>query len=411
MSLSLRLASLVRSRLPRLWAMRVGFGTVTRGCCGAIWRSRCPPSGLDGMLAGTALPPAPSHGHRGAASGSPQSGHAARSPPLLGLREARGQPCPLTVATAAGPPRRGRLRGGAGPPPHPRPLPPQSRRRLDGSGAERVCSRCQPAPSRPEPTRAGSAGGEPPPHALSGGGMGPRGTGGWAGRAGAPAPGRTCLLPLLLCAALRSLRASPGSEGERGRGGRAVGAAPTREGGCPAVRGFRLGGFNFGTFRGKRRGTLPAGRRMPRRGCGWQCRWGRGLPAKGGGGGRGRQRRTGRGQAGTGGWVCTDALARARLAAGVPFLQGDGCVRGGWARTAVPARGLPRQPHRCIGAGGGGAGTGESARGRAPAGPAGARRGRGGSRWGALQALAAVRLLSGLKYTYKRRGSRGGGGV
>ncbi|XP_077639068.1 ephrin type-A receptor 5 isoform X9 [Lonchura striata] len=42
--------------------------------------------------------------------------------------------------------------------------------------------------------------------------MGPRGTGGWAGRAGAPAPGRTCLLPLLLCAALRSLRASPGSE-------------------------------------------------------------------------------------------------------------------------------------------------------------------------------------------------------
>ncbi|XP_041905764.1 ephrin type-A receptor 5 isoform X6 [Corvus kubaryi] len=42
--------------------------------------------------------------------------------------------------------------------------------------------------------------------------MGPRGTGGWAGRAGTPAPGRTCLLPLLLCAALRSLRASPGSE-------------------------------------------------------------------------------------------------------------------------------------------------------------------------------------------------------
>uniref|UniRef100_A0A8C3M8E5 receptor protein-tyrosine kinase n=2 Tax=Thraupidae TaxID=400783 RepID=A0A8C3M8E5_GEOPR len=44
--------------------------------------------------------------------------------------------------------------------------------------------------------------------------MGPRGTGGWAGRAGAPAPARTCLLPLLLllCAALRSLRASPGSE-------------------------------------------------------------------------------------------------------------------------------------------------------------------------------------------------------
>ncbi|XP_058693655.1 ephrin type-A receptor 5 isoform X7 [Poecile atricapillus] len=42
--------------------------------------------------------------------------------------------------------------------------------------------------------------------------MGPRGSGGWAGRAGAPAPARTCLLPLLLCAALRSLRASPGSE-------------------------------------------------------------------------------------------------------------------------------------------------------------------------------------------------------
>ncbi|XP_027532777.1 ephrin type-A receptor 5 isoform X7 [Neopelma chrysocephalum] len=44
--------------------------------------------------------------------------------------------------------------------------------------------------------------------------MGPRGTGGRAGRAGAPAPGWTCLLPLLLllCTALRSLRASPGSE-------------------------------------------------------------------------------------------------------------------------------------------------------------------------------------------------------
>ncbi|XP_051646645.1 ephrin type-A receptor 5 isoform X6 [Manacus candei] len=39
--------------------------------------------------------------------------------------------------------------------------------------------------------------------------MGPRGTG---GRAGAPAPGWTCLLPLLLCTALQSLRASPGSE-------------------------------------------------------------------------------------------------------------------------------------------------------------------------------------------------------
>ncbi|XP_074679429.1 ephrin type-A receptor 5 isoform X8 [Strix aluco] len=42
--------------------------------------------------------------------------------------------------------------------------------------------------------------------------MGPWGAGGWAGRAGAPAPGWTCLLPLLLCAALRSLLASPGSE-------------------------------------------------------------------------------------------------------------------------------------------------------------------------------------------------------
>ncbi|KAM6269497.1 ephrin type-A receptor 5 isoform 9-T9 [Porphyrio hochstetteri] len=42
--------------------------------------------------------------------------------------------------------------------------------------------------------------------------MGPRGAGGWAGRVGAPAPGWTCLLPLLLCAALRSLLASPGSE-------------------------------------------------------------------------------------------------------------------------------------------------------------------------------------------------------
>ncbi|XP_032916483.1 ephrin type-A receptor 5 isoform X21 [Catharus ustulatus] len=86
---------------------------------------------------------------------------------------------------------------------------------LDGGGGEGVCPRCQPTSSRPEPTRAGSAGGEPPPHALSGGRMGPRATSGWggcAGRAGAPAPGRTCLLPLLLCAALRSLRASPGSE-------------------------------------------------------------------------------------------------------------------------------------------------------------------------------------------------------
>ncbi|XP_068537729.1 ephrin type-A receptor 5 isoform X16 [Anas acuta] len=43
--------------------------------------------------------------------------------------------------------------------------------------------------------------------------MGLRGGGGWAGRAGAPAPGWTCLLLLLLlCAALRSLLASPGSE-------------------------------------------------------------------------------------------------------------------------------------------------------------------------------------------------------
>ncbi|XP_050193699.1 ephrin type-A receptor 5 isoform X13 [Myiozetetes cayanensis] len=42
--------------------------------------------------------------------------------------------------------------------------------------------------------------------------MGPRGTGGRAGRTGAPAPGWTCLLPLLLCTALRSLRASPGNE-------------------------------------------------------------------------------------------------------------------------------------------------------------------------------------------------------
>lgn len=51
-------------------------------------------------------------------------------------------------------------------------------------------------------------------HALRGRGMGLRGGG---GRAGRPAPGWTCLL---LCAALRSLLASPGSEGERGRGGR-----------------------------------------------------------------------------------------------------------------------------------------------------------------------------------------------
>ncbi|XP_071598871.1 ephrin type-A receptor 5 isoform X21 [Heliangelus exortis] len=39
-----------------------------------------------------------------------------------------------------------------------------------------------------------------------------RGGGGWTGRAGAPAPGWTCLFPLLLCAALQSLLASPGSE-------------------------------------------------------------------------------------------------------------------------------------------------------------------------------------------------------
>lgn len=46
--------------------------------------------------------------------------------------------------------------------------------------------------------------------------MGLRGGGGGA-RAGGPAPGWTCLL---LCAALRSLLASPGSEGEQRRGGR-----------------------------------------------------------------------------------------------------------------------------------------------------------------------------------------------
>ncbi|OPJ76037.1 ephrin type-A receptor 5 isoform B [Patagioenas fasciata monilis] len=42
--------------------------------------------------------------------------------------------------------------------------------------------------------------------------MEPLGGGGWTGHAGAPAPGWTYLLPLLLCAALRSLLASPSSE-------------------------------------------------------------------------------------------------------------------------------------------------------------------------------------------------------
>lgn len=50
-------------------------------------------------------------------------------------------------------------------------------------------------------------------------------------------------------------------------------------------------------------------------------------------------------------WVCTDALARARLAAGVPFLRGDGLAWGGCARWWLLA-------------GNGGAGTGEFARGR-----------------------------------------------
>lgn len=85
--------------------------------------------------------------------------------------------------------------------------------------------------------------------------MGLRGGGGWAGRSGAPAPGWTCLLLLLLCAALRSLLASPGSEGERGRavggGGRwwwcvcfcrAAAAGVCFWGACRGVS-VRFGGF------------------------------------------------------------------------------------------------------------------------------------------------------------------------
>lgn len=103
--------------------------------------------------------------------------------------------------------------------------------------------------------------------------MGPRATGGWggcAGRAGAPAPGRTCLLPLLLCAALRSLRASPGSEGEQRRSSRDVGAA-TRE--WLQTRRIQfwniLGEMETGSARGKAnasagmRVALPMGQGVP----------------------------------------------------------------------------------------------------------------------------------------------------
>lgn len=62
-----------------------------------------------------------------------------------------------------------------------------------------------------------------------------------------------------------------------------------------------------------------------------------------------------------------------------------------WVRTVVPARGGVVALGR-----GSSHGAGDLAE------RAGTRRGRGGSRCGAMQALAAVRLLRGLKYTYKK---------
>ncbi|XP_027763457.1 atherin-like [Empidonax traillii] len=65
------------------------------------------------------------------------------------------------MATPAGPPRRGRLRGGLGPPP---PSPPPGSPVAAAAGRERsgVCPRCQPAPSRPEPTGQRSGGATAP---------------------------------------------------------------------------------------------------------------------------------------------------------------------------------------------------------------------------------------------------------
>uniref|UniRef100_A0A8B9I6S9 receptor protein-tyrosine kinase n=2 Tax=Anatidae TaxID=8830 RepID=A0A8B9I6S9_9AVES len=105
--------------------------------------------------------------------------------------------------------------------PRPRPRFPSRAGGWTAAERRRAALPARPVPSRPEPARPergsageggeGVGGGEkhPRPHALRGGGMGLRGGGGWAGRAGAPAPAWTCLL---LCAALRSLLASPGSE-------------------------------------------------------------------------------------------------------------------------------------------------------------------------------------------------------
>lgn len=95
--------------------------------------------------------------------------------------------------------------------------------------------------------------------------MGPRVAGGWAGTAGAPAPGWTCLLPLLLCAMLRSLLASPGSEGERGWGGRTVGAAPTEEGRLSGGGLVRAYVTQLRNILGEVKEALLVGSRIPRR--------------------------------------------------------------------------------------------------------------------------------------------------
>lgn len=151
------------------------------GKCGLPLRDPQPPHGTAILGPAAEAPP-------GAESSAPARGGSGGSAP-----------------SGASPRRRHRAAS-----PRPRLPAPQSRRRLDGSGAEPRRAAC---PPRPDPT-----------HALRGGGMGLRGGG---GRAGGPAPGWTCLL---LCAALRSLLASPGSEGERRRGGR--GRALRRAGFC-----------------------------------------------------------------------------------------------------------------------------------------------------------------------------------
>lgn len=323
-----------------------GFGIVTRGCCGEIWCCPSLVSGLEGRLAGKALPPAPSHGHRGAARDFPPGRTpAVRCPLLPGLREARGIAVPRTrwrrpwvrpvggVSAAAW----GHL-------PIPAPCFPS---RVDGwtgaAGRESVRAASPPRPvlSRPERAALGVSR-RPMRWAAAGWGRGPPA----AGAAAPAAPGRR--LPVgrascRCCCAPRSGACGPAPAARVSRDG----AAGTS--GQPPGSGFRLGGFNFGTFWGKWRRALPAGRRMLRRGCGWHCRWGRGFPAQGGGGEGERQRRTGRGEpARVGVHRC---LGTGALAAGVPFLRGDGLAWGGCARWWLLA-------------GNGGAGTGEFARGR-----------------------------------------------